>query len=692
MADRQADENAKELTQISDRLFAKRYTLTTLWQTLAEQCMPERADFTRTRVEGEEFGVHLFESAPVRYRRDLANNLGAILRPEEERWFTPKPRNMRHNTHAARMWLDTQAEVLRSAIYSPKANFSVAMSQGDDDYVTFGNAVHAITESETRDGFLFETFHLRDCVWQVDRADEVNWLARKMKMTLRQKMERWGERALSEAERETYQKDPHYEAEVRHVVMPSDMYEPYRKGQRTAFRRQRGFASIYYCPVQNWILSEGSYWEFPYIVRRWKRLSNSQYAFSPAAMHGLIDSRLLQSQAEVILEAGERLVDPPKVAYKDSVLGGINTMPGETTWLDADHDERQRGDALRVLDTGGNIPLGLEMKQDTRMQLADAWFINKLTLPQDKDMTAYETRERIAEYIRTNGPLFRPILADNARMLDTCFMMLFRFTAAANRAGEAGPFGWIEDVPEELQGEEITYDFSTPLQIAYERQKVAKAREVIEGTALLVQATGDQTQWDHHEVDLINRDAGMAASGNANWMKPLEDVQALRDARAEQMRMQQAVAEGQQNLDAIPKVAAAAGALQQMGQAMLPPPDQQGQAGGDDFDLAALGDEMGAGEMPPAQPQMPEGAALSQPIWSQDQYAQFADVEPDEEVPATPLRRSGPQRRSAPKESASANDIGEIKTALAELIKTMSAPKRVVRDEKGKAIGVETMR
>lgn len=695
MADRQADENAKELTRIADKLFSKRYTLMTLWQTLAEQCNPERADFTRPMIEGEEFGVHLFESAPVRYRRDLANNLGAILRPEEERWFNPKPRDKSRETDNAKRWLSQQAEVLRSSIYAPLANFSVALQQGDDDFVTFGNAVHAITENETRSGFLFESYHLRDCVWQDDRNGEANWIARKLKMTLRQKVERWGLDCLSEAQKKTYEKDPHEEIEVRHCVMPSDMYSPYRTDKTKKFRLNKGFASIYYCPIQNWILSEGSYYEFPYLIRRWRRRSNSQYAFSPAAMHGLIDSRLLQSQAEVILEAGERVVDPPKMAYKDSIIGGLNTMAGETTWLDGDHDEKQHGAPIRQLEVGGNIPLGLEMKQDTRMQLADAWFVNKLTLPQDKDMTAYETRERIAEYIRTNGPLFRPILADNAKLLDTCFMMLMRFTANANRAGEPGPFGWIEDVPEELQGEDITYEFSTPLQMAYERQKAAKAREGVEGVALMVQATGDVALWDHIEKDRVVRDGWTASTGEPNWMMPLDDVQAIRDQRAERERMMQAAAESQQNLDAIPKVAAAAGALQQMGQAMLPPPEREGEAM---MDLAGEGEEeqpMPAGGMP----QMPEGAALSQPIWSTDQYAQFEDVpDEDDERPATPLRR---QRAPAQRERGgkSGGDMSAIKTALetqtaalAKLIETMNAPKRVIRDESGKAIGMETVR
>ena len=138
--------------------------------------------------------------------------------------------------------------------------------------------------------------------------------------------------------------------------------------------RSKPWVSIYVCPQSRKILQEGGYYEFPYIVRPWEMNDYSAYAYSPAAMLGLCDARLLQSQAAVILDAGERVVNPPLVATQEAVLGGVNNYAGSITWLDPEYDERL-GQALRPLETVGNMNIGLEMKVDTREVLAAVWYI-----------------------------------------------------------------------------------------------------------------------------------------------------------------------------------------------------------------------------------------------------------------------------------------------------------------------------
>src|SRR5260370_33903133 len=77
----------QELLQIGDQLYAKRFPLLTLWQTFAENFYPLRADMTRVRYISEEFASYLMTSRPVKAHQDLADQLGAILRPRNMEWF-----------------------------------------------------------------------------------------------------------------------------------------------------------------------------------------------------------------------------------------------------------------------------------------------------------------------------------------------------------------------------------------------------------------------------------------------------------------------------------------------------------------------------------------------------------------------------------------------------------------------------
>ena len=89
------DARAREVAEIGDRLFSARLPVLTLWQEIALNFYPERADFTASRVLGEEFAAHLMSGAPVMARRDLAAQFQGMLRPRGKPWFSLVPEDER---------------------------------------------------------------------------------------------------------------------------------------------------------------------------------------------------------------------------------------------------------------------------------------------------------------------------------------------------------------------------------------------------------------------------------------------------------------------------------------------------------------------------------------------------------------------------------------------------------------------
>lgn len=571
-----ADDNANELLRLSDRMFSTKYRLDVLWQRLAEEFHPERADFTRNRIDGDEFAENMFESTPAQNRRELAYAMGSLMRPPAKKWFKLKPSEDERKTDRAMVWLGWANDRMRSILYARQSGWQRAMQESDNDVVSFGNAVLSMTECHERTGqVIYEAHHLRDCAWTHDRHKVVNRLDRKMKITLADWEKTFPGVPLSQDRAKRREKDPFGEIEVRHIALPCEAYEMYRKAKKG--EKKKPHVSVYVDVEKREIIKEGGYFEFPYYVRRWNLKYNSPYGYSPAAMLGLVDARVLQAQSRLILDAGELAVRPPLLA-RDEVLGEAGVYAGAILFMDADYDER-KGEALRPLDLGSNLQIGLEQKQDTRAILAAAWFLNKLTLPADKDMTAYEVGERLAEYIRSIGPVVEPFEADNTGLLDSTFSMGLRL----------GRFGPREQIPPEIRGVDLAYDFDTPIQIAYSRQKAMRARETITALGENIKLTGKPELADNYDLDRLTRDQARAIDGEATWLVAEEERDEGRAQRAQQMQMEQTkanLAQGMQAIggaaDLVPKLAAA---KQQLPQLM----DQSG--GGADVDDQGMGGE-----------------------------------------------------------------------------------------------------
>jgi hypothetical protein len=134
-----------------------------------------------------------------------------------------------------------------------------------------------------------------------------------------------------------------------------------------------------------------------------------------------------------------------------------------------------------------------------------------------------------------------------------------------------GAYGPIEEVPPELRGADLGYEFNTPIQIAYERQKVMRAREAFGYMAESVQATQDPSLFDHVDKDRVFRDGLQAIDGGVDWLLPPEQVMAKRerDAQAaqQQQQLEQTMGTAQAlgaAADTVPKLAAANQAIPQI--------------------------------------------------------------------------------------------------------------------------------
>lgn len=505
--------NAKGLWELAEQQFQKRGSLMLLWQEIAENFYPERADFTYTRSLGTDFAAGLMTSYPMLCRRDLGDQLGSMLRPTAKSWFHIAPQDTMREDNESKRWLEWAAGVQRRAMYDRKARMSRATKEGDHDFATFGQCVLSaeVNYAAEKPSLLYRSYHLRDVTWVESESGEVGAVFRKWKPMARE-LERLYPQTVHANVRQLVAKDPYCEIECLHMVVDADMYTGDTVGPGPKKRGELPRYLICYDRQHDVVLEATPIWNRHYLVPRWQTVSGSQFAFSPAAVAALADGRLIQAMTLTLLEAGEKITNPPMIATQEAVRSDINLYPGGVTWVDIEYDEKL-GEALRPLNTDAKgMPIGIEMMQDSRKMIAQAFFLNKLSLPmRSPEMTAYEVGQRIQQYIRDALPIFEPMEQEyNGSLCEETFDLLLR----------NGAFGNVREIPRPLQGMDLQFRFESPLHDAIEQQKgqkflemkglLAEAVAVDPNTAMLpdvvtalrdaLQGIGVPARWTHSEA------------------------------------------------------------------------------------------------------------------------------------------------------------------------------------------------
>jgi len=514
-----------------DQLFVEKDSYNSLFQAQAEIFYPERADFFGDRAVGDERYDGIFTSVPQRMRRDMANNLGSMLRPRGKDWFKCVARpELLMEDKANKTWLERTTKTQRNIIYSPPANFTRAMAESDNDYVTFGNAIVRHTYNSAKTGLLFTCAHLKDCAWAENHEGVVDEIHERMSMTLKQAAGLFGKDALPKEWRENLDKHPERKVKVQRCVAPLELYQ-YEKDEKP--RKDARFMSLYMaCEVDEKEagLGEGYFNWFPYLVRRWMTVSGEPYGRSPCAGVALADARTLNIAQQALLKSVEWAVDPPKTAAHDAIVGEINLRAGAVTYYDPEAlGQGANRKAIENLESG-DPRFGIELTDRLAMNQGRAFWQDLFKLP-EKEMTAYEAGKWIEEYVRSAAPVFEPMEAENAQLMDAVF----------ERSYEQGAFGRLneqripEGMPEGLQGAQVDFEFETPLSQAYRELRAQQASALVADMTEQAQIAPDSL--DNIDWDEVTR--GRMSEMPVDWVRDKDVVGSMRESRAQAQQAQQ---------------------------------------------------------------------------------------------------------------------------------------------------------
>ena len=443
----------------------------------------------------------------------------------------------------SRRWLEFMTSVQKRAMYHPPASFIKATKLADHDWVTFGQAVIDIDVRRDQPSLMYRNHHLKDFAWSDNSYGETDTIYRKWKPTVRQLVQMFGTKVHASVTR-SMDKDPEKKIDCFHIMRPREGLED-PKDRKTP---RAPWTSIYIDRDNEHVMEATPYFWNRYVIPRWQTIVGSPYGWSPATGPGLNDAKTLQTVMRILLEAGEKAVDPPLIATEEALRSDLNIYSGGVTYVEENYDQRS-GDPIRPLDlTGRSLPIGFELADRHNLILHQGFFLDKMRLPQNQgEMTAYEVRKRLEEHIRAASPLLAPAEDEyNAKICERTFEIL--------RVMQA--FGPEDQLPEVLQGQQIRYEFQSPIREMSEELKSQKLMETIE--IVTAAASVDETQIRRVNWTEATYDALKGKKLPAEWLLDDKEFAQVQAQLAEQKKIQEGMAAMQQAAQAAPGLTQAA--------------------------------------------------------------------------------------------------------------------------------------
>ncbi|RVD31429.1 portal protein [Mesorhizobium sp. M4B.F.Ca.ET.017.02.2.1] len=452
-----------------NRLFTEKTPILPHWQELAEHFYYERADFTGPLNIGSDYAAGSFSSRAAIYRRDMADLYRTMLRPAD--FFEVKSLDdARNKLPDARSWLEYATTMQRAVMYRNGAGFTRATEAGDHDHLTFGQAVIEVAPTTDRRAVFYRNWHLRDCAWSEDYAGSVSDVHRNCKPTITQLMQLFPGKVPAALTRDA-EKDPYKKISARHVVVPAGVYDT-----GIPLRAEHEFVSLWVLPECEGEVLENIGRTFRgYVIPRGPTVSGSQYARSVFTSIILPDSRTQQAIERILLEAGEKAIDPPMIATMDVVRSDIGLGAGGITWLDREYDERL-GDALRPLpmDYSG-LPAGQSMSDRLDMTIRMGMMTDKVAIPDTSGMTAYQIRKVVEQQMRAHIPMFEPVEVEYSEPLCSETFKVMRSLGAFPAS----------DIPDSLKGSGVEFTFKSPIK---DLEDEGMQQKLIEGLGVVKEA------------------------------------------------------------------------------------------------------------------------------------------------------------------------------------------------------------
>jgi hypothetical protein len=532
-------DKAKNLLKRYDRLKAQRQNWESHWQEVADYMQPRKADVTKTRSKGDKRTELIFDGSPLQSVELLAASLHGMLTNPSTPWFSLRfKQNDMENEDEAKEWLEDATEVMYAAFN--KSNFQQEIFELYHDLITFGTAAMFIEEDD-EDILKFSTRHINEIFIAENDKGRIDTVFRKFNLSARAVIQKFGDVSMNIMTKAN--KDPYEEVSILHAVYPRSDFDPKKQD-----KQNMPFESVYLDAESGDELSVSGFREFPFVVPRYLKASHEIYGRSPA-MTALPDVKMLNEMSKTTIKSAQKQVDPPLLVPDDGFMLPVRTVPGGLNFYRAGTRDR-----IEPLNIGANTPLGLNMEEQRRNSIRNAFYVNQLMMQSGPQMTATEVIQRNEEKMRLLGPVLGRLQSELLKpLIDRCFALILRKNL-------------FRPAPEFLAGQDIEIEYVSPLAKA---QKSTELSSIMRAIEILGSLSNVAPVFDHINMDKLVRHLADIVGVPQKILKPQSELNAERQQAAQQQEQMQQMQQVQQLAEAGGKVAPLAKALPEEAQALV---------------------------------------------------------------------------------------------------------------------------
>ncbi len=465
------------------------------WQDLADYIMPRRP---RMNVEdinrGDRRSKNIIDGTATQAAEVLRAGMMSGITSPARPWFrlTTPDRTLAEQS-AVKDWLMYVESDMRDIF--DRSNTYQVLPIGYGDMGTFATGAIMI-EEDFEEVIRLYSFPIGSYMIGVDERGRVNLFARDMQMTVRQLVSKFGREGRNgmadwsnfSGHVKNLFDNGNLDAwvKIRHVIRPNPDHDP--KKLHSKFKR---FESCYYEQgqsqrahgymgnEQNTYLRESGYDYFPVLAPRWEVTGEDSYGTNCPGLRALGDTRQLQLGERRIMQAIDKLVNPPMVGPPEMQNRPSSIMPSSMTYV----AERDGMKGFRPAHEVRPEVDKLEGKQEQcRQRIRRAFYedIFLMLISSDRrDFTAREIDARDTEKLTILGPMLGQTNQDLLNpMIDITFDIMVRQ-------------GRIPPPPDELSGENLRVEHISILAQAQKLVGVNNLERFMRFSIELAKQSGD---------------------------------------------------------------------------------------------------------------------------------------------------------------------------------------------------------
>lgn len=531
-------------------LASERATWDTVWQELAEFCLPRKAEISakRSMPDTSRHDV-LFDSTAMQSAATLANGQLAYITPADSRWFVYEPpRGV--TSDRAKQWYAKCSEITQLLLAT--SNFYSEMHETYYDDSVFGSYCLYVQGGRSHP-LIFSKFDVGTFSIAEDDEGNVTTVMREMELTAEQAADKFGEENLSEKLRKALEqvrktgKGGTIKFKFIHAMYKREEAD---RDPKKADGPNKPWASVYVEQASKHVCRNGGYDEKPFFAGRHVKSMNGPYGVSPAWM-ALPEARQLNFLTKQ-LDALAEVKAFPRLLIPATHEGEIDLRSGGVTYFDPTQANAVPQEWL----TAGEYQIGLEREARKQKAIELAFHVDmfRMFASLDKQMTATEVAERASEKLVQFSPAFtRKTTELLTPMLRAVFGLLIRdgrFPPPPQDAILMDEMGQPV-IPEP----EVSY--VSKVALALRAMHNLSLARTMERNAVIAQVRPEVL--DNFKWDVIARETARNDGLPSDWLAEADEVEQARAARAEaNAQMQQ-----QQQLLTVAEAAGKAGSVKQ---------------------------------------------------------------------------------------------------------------------------------